>query len=332
MQKIKHFQNFVALAGLLISLIVFSSCNRPDYELLDPETAGVWTLFDTEDGLPGNSVSDINRDSKDNLWFTFSGQGAAMYSEGIWINYRTANSPLLDNVVSSVAETSEGNILFGTAGGVSILTTTAKWESFLDPVTTLVVSSLKVASDGSVWVGTSYQGYYVDRGSGFEKVYNEKFRSVNVFEEDNEGNIWIGTETGLIKWNGTSYSYLTQANGLPDNRITSLHNDSKKRLWIGTRGGKTVSWLDKEGMHKLSLLTGRDSCIVNDIFEDRRGHIWFATKNDGLVQYDGIIPRSYKTSNGFPENSVRSIGEDKNGNLWFGLESKGVVKHSLSIE
>ena len=79
-------------------------------------------------------------------------------------------------------------------------------------------------------------------------------------------------------------------------------------------------------------MNGKDSCRVNDIYEDRRGNIWFATTDDGLIYYNGILPRAFKVSNGFPENTIRSIGEDKFGNLWFGLESKGVVRYTLPID
>jgi ligand-binding sensor domain-containing protein len=115
--------------------------------------------------------------------------------------------------------------------------------------------------------------------------------------------------------------------------VTSLRSDSKKRLWIGTDGGKTVSWIDATGLHQLNLMTGSDTLSVKDIWEDRRGDIWFATFNDGLIMYDGVIPHVYKNGiNGLPENKVNCIGEDKNGNLWFGLYSKGLVRYTLPID
>ena len=332
MQKTKILQNFGSVALIIFFLLAAVSCKKTEYELLDPEDAGVMTLFNTSDGLPGNTVSDIQLDKRGNLWFTFPGQGCAKYSNGTWTNFVNANSPLLSNVVSCLAESADGSIIFGTSTGLSILSTADTWDSYKDPVNTMTVTAVKVASDRSVWVGTSDQGFYINRGTGFVKTLSETYKTINTIEEDNLGNIWIGTNNGIIRWNGSSYNYLSQKDGLPHNRISSLRKDSKKRLWIGTRGGKNVAWVDNKGFHNLSLLNGRDSCRVNDIYEDRRGYIWFATVDDGLICYDGILPRAFRASNGFPENTIRSIGEDTNGNLWFGLESKGVVRYTLPID
>jgi ligand-binding sensor domain-containing protein len=173
----------------------------------------------------------------------------------------------------------------------------------------------------------------VNSGTGFVKnpVTAYKNITVNVIEEDQSRNIWLGTDNGLIKWDGKSFSYLGLTDGLPNLKVSSLLRDSKKRLWIGTRGGKTASWIDTKGIHQLSLLNGRDSSLINDIFEDRSGNVWFATESAGLIKYNGVVPYTYRTTNGFPENTINSIGEDKYGNLWFGLATKGVARYTLPI-
>jgi len=331
MNKMIILKKIGSVAATILILITAFSCEKTEYDLIDPDEAGVWTLFNTSDGLPGNTVSDIQLDRRGNLWLTFPGQGCAKYVDGVWTSYVNTNSPLLNNIVSCLAESADGSIIFGTSEGLSILSTTNTWDSYLDPVNTMTVTSMKVASDGSVWVGTSDQGFYVNRGLGYIKTYLDAFKKINAIEEDVTGNIWIGTDNGIIRWNGTSYNYLSQKEGLPDNRVTSIRRDSKKRLWIGTHGGKNVAWADNNGIHDLSLMNGKDSTIINDIFEDRRGNIWFATTDDGLICYNGIFPKTFRVNNGLPENTIRSIGEDKYCNLWFGLGSKVVVRYTLPI-
>jgi ligand-binding sensor domain-containing protein len=336
MRKAGIIQNFGSFAGILVCLLALLSCERTNYDLLDPSSAGTWTHYDTSNGLPGNTVSGIKLDSEGNLWMTFPGQGAAeMAANGTWTTYKTSNSAILNNAATCLAQTASGTFIFGTSNGVSLLTGTSSWSSYIDMTATMIVTSIKVASNGAIWVGTSDQGFYVNRGSGFVKTIFSLYQNVNAIEEDNSGNIWIGTNRGLIKWDGSSYAFLTSINGspLPDNKISCIRQDGNNRLWIGTRGGKQVAWVDKSGLHNLSLMNGRDSCVINDIFQDRRGNVWFATANDGLVCYDGIVPKSFRTIDGLglPEDKIMTIGEDKNGNLWFGLESKGVVKYTLPI-
>jgi ligand-binding sensor domain-containing protein len=85
-------------------------------------------------------------------------------------------------------------------------------------------------------------------------------------------------------------------------------------------------------MHQLSLFNGDVASEINDIKEDPRGDIWFATYDSGLIRFDGVVSHSYKKYNGFPENDVISIGEDNDGNIWFGLYSKGLVKYAIPID
>lgn len=319
---------FKILAGVIL-ITISGSCERTDYDLLDPELAGKWTHYDTGNGLPGNTVTDITLDSRGSLWMTFRGEGIAEYSGDAWTYYKTTDG-LLSNVVTCLDVSASGSIIFGTVAGLSTLSLTDKWDSY--PSATMMVTSIKVASDGTTWVGTANNGFYTNNGGGYINNYTELYKTVNVIEEDKSGNIWIGTENGLIKYNGSDYSYLDIKDGLPDNSITALFQDDRDRLWIGTYGGKSACWIDRSGLHELPLLNGKDENYINDIFQDRRGHIWFATASDGLISYDGIVPLTYKAANNtLPENAILSIGEDKNGNLWFGLSTKGVVRYTLPI-
>jgi ligand-binding sensor domain-containing protein len=330
-----NVKQYRQIAGIAMFLMLITACEHKSYDLLDPASAGVWTLYDTSTGLPGNTVNAIQLDSKNNLWFSFPGHGAAEYADKVWSYYNMLPSPILSNSVTCLATDITGKMFFGTSNGLSILTTNTtgnEWASYIDPVTSMYVSTIKVASNGWIWVGTQNQGFYVNSGLGFTKTLTTQYKNVNVIEEGTQGNIYLGTDNGIIKWDGNNYSYLTTSDGLPNNKVTSLRLDKKERLWVGTDGGKTASWIDGSGVHQLNLMTGSDSVFIKSIWEDRKGDIWFATFNDGLIRFDGVIPHSYKISNGFFENKVYSIGEDKDGNLWFGLYSKGLVKYTLRID
>ncbi|HPF02561.1 MAG TPA: two-component regulator propeller domain-containing protein [Bacteroidales bacterium] len=321
-------------ALILIFLISITACEKEEYDLLDRETAGVWSRFNTNSGLPANQILDIQRDASGNLWVAFAGNGVGMYQDGDWSFFNTSNSPIRSNSVTSLASTSDGGMIIGTTDGVSFRSSSGDWSYYTDPaVTTLSVNSINVLSDGTYWIGTENEGFYVDLGSGFFQVYEADYKNVNVIEEDNKGNVFLGTDNGLLKFDGSEFSLYTVSEGLPDNDITALFLDSKNRLWIGTNGGATVAYIDPTGrINNLSLMNGDLGTFVTDIFEDRRGHIWFATWYDGLIEYDGVVPHSYKIYNGFYENDINCIGEDKSGNMWFGLYSKGLLKYTLPIE
>ncbi len=46
--------------------------------------------------------------------------------------------------------------------------------------------------------------------------------SVTALAHDNAGNIWIGTNVGLVKFNGLNFTTYTTDNGLSANSITSI--------------------------------------------------------------------------------------------------------------
>ena len=326
-------RNCLWISAFILILASVSSCDKTVYDLLDPASAGVWTLYNTNTGTPGNQVQDIKLDADGNLWVAFTGKGASIYKDGLWTSYNVSNSSILNNYANSLEPRQDGSILIGTVNGLSLRTSSDDWNSYKDPLVTIMyINTVKVASNGWIWIGTFNQGFYYNDGSGFVQKSLTASKNVNIIEEDHKGNIWLGTDDGLLKYDGLGYSLITTSNGLPSNQISALFNDSKQRLWIGTNGGETVSWIDESGLHQLSLMNGIYGTYVKDIFEDRKGDIWFATWYDGLIRFDGVLPHSFKEYNGFFENNVNSIGEDKDGNLWFGLYSKGIVKYTLPLD
>jgi len=55
-----------------------------------------------------------------------------------------------------------------------------------------------------------------------------------------------------------------------------------------------------------------------DVLEDRKGDLWFGTRDSGVYHYDGKSFQHFTTREGLASNLVMSIYEDKAGNIWFG--------------
>src|SRR5580692_10257315 len=54
-----------------------------------------------------------------------------------------------------------------------------------------------------------------------------------------------------------------------------------------------------------------------DVLEDRKGNLWFATRDSGVYYYNGKSFQHFTTREGFANNRVGKIYEDKVGNIWF---------------
>lgn len=76
--------------------------------------------------------------------------------------------------------------------------------------------------------------------------------------------------------------------------------------------------------------TDRISQYVVEIYEDRRGALWFGTMKKGVGRYDGKSLTWLSEKDGLPSNAVPSIVEDKNGNYWIGTQG-GLCKYDGKV-
>ena len=58
-----------------------------------------------------------------------------------------------------------------------------------------------------------------------------------------------------------------------------------------------------------------------DVLEDRKGNLWFGTRDSGVYYYNGRYFQHFTTKDGLASNSALHIYEDKAGNIWFGTGS-----------
>ncbi|MCW3083533.1 MAG: hypothetical protein JWP12_899 [Bacteroidetes bacterium] len=70
---------------------------------------------------------------------------------------------------------------------------------------------------------------------------------------------------------------------------------------------------------------GLATSIVNNIFQDTKGYIWFATQGGGVSRFNGKTFKNYTKADGLLSNDVTYISEDKVGNIWIAT-SEGVSK------
>lgn len=128
------------------------------------------------------------------------------------------------------------------------------------------------------------------------------------------------------------FEQITTEQGLSQNTVRCIYQDSKGFLWFGTTNG--LNRYDGYDF-KIYLNNPSDSTTISlnsiwTIYEDREGLLWIGTNGGGLNKYDREkeIFTSYKNdpdnSSSISHNSVRSIYEDKKGILWIGTDGGGL--------
>lgn len=138
-------------------------------------------------------------------------------------------------------------------------------------------------------------------------------KKVNVLFEDSIGYLWIGTKSGLFRYDGynvVSYQYnVFDPNSIPNNTINSIVEDSNKNLWIGSESF-LIYFNRKENKFK-GFYKNITSIVLN---KTTNGNIWANARNTGLVKIE-------------PNENIDKIGLDSH----FNYDSPNLLKFNRQI-
>ncbi len=149
---------------------------------------------------------------------------------------------------------------------------------------------------------------------------------------DNAGNIWTGGINELIIYSGKDYSRLAHFTTEEDGQnilekgslVDVIFQDNTGNVWISTRRGLRVHYLDRNNFNKFFHEIGnpkfRDYGKV--LFIDSQQNFWFGTFGDGLLLFD----KNLRLQERFFSKSSRlsyiwSITQDKKNNVWVGTNN-----------
>lgn len=148
--------------------------------------------------------------------------------------------------------------------------------------------------------------------------------------QDKRGDIWFATWEGIIRYDGTAFTNLTNTEGLRRARAFSLLEDRNGIVWIGTIGAGIYRYDPAEardGQSGFSNLTMEDGLVNNDIqcmYEDHKGNLWLGTRH-GLSCYDGKSFRNFSEADGMPDADINSIIEEEPGKYWMGARGAACI-------
>lgn len=177
-------------------------------------------------------------------------------------------------------------------------------------------------ADSSLFVGTT-KGFSVIRTN--HKPYN--FHEENGLIDENissiysEGlhNIWIGSASGLLNFNGKEFSFYDIYNENNSNHIRCLLKDIEGNLWLGTHTGL---FRYRDNAFSSFKNGGIANAMVFQIFRDKKNDLWFCTET-GIYKYSQGFFNLLSTKDGLPDNYCVAGLEDDDGTLWF-CTNKGI--------
>lgn len=170
-----------------------------------------------------------------------------------------------------------------------------------------------------------FTSYQIDQGLSHNVV--------STINQDKQGFMWFGTEDGLNKFDGYSFTIyrhdVNNLNSLPDDEILKIYLDREENLWIATGEGlaKYNSATDNfiVYQHNPNNINSLSDNRTNAIYQDKAGIYWIGTSK-GLNRYDAKANKftaylyDEKLPTSISNDLVTAICEDREGNLWVGTE------------
>lgn len=130
------------------------------------------------------------------------------------------------------------------------------------------------------------------------------------------GYIWIGTDRGVVRWDGRSFKTYTTADGLPDNEVLYVFDDDYGRIWINCfntapayiKGGAVYTLQNDPFLARFNSVN-----LYQSSYLDEKNQHWFSYTNGKgqieLVRTDNSERYLFKN----PENNdgIRIIDLDR---------------------
>jgi ligand-binding sensor domain-containing protein len=139
--------------------------------------------------------------------------------------------------------------------------------------------------------------------------------------QDRNGDIWLATWEGIIRYDGKTFTNFTNKNYLRKFHVFSTLEDMDGHLWFGTIGAGVYRY---DGVNFINI-TQKNGLAYDQqgcFYQDRSGKIWIGTM-EGISIYNGKSYRNITTNDGLPDNDINSIVEDRSGKIW--IASRGAL-------
>lgn len=179
-----------------------------------------------------------------------------------------------------------------------------------------IPTSIVETADGTVWVGMRDTGLFCVR-DGHGSQVGLPDQKVNVLLPDTDSKLWIGTDSGLMHWDGSAITRRGVPTALAHSAILALARDRDSNLWISTPAG--ITRIDSKGS-TLHWSGANSPGVVHAVFEDREGNLWFGG-TEGLMQVRDAPFLSYS---GIAAEGG-SLYIDTSGRAWIGPSSGGLL-------
>lgn len=300
-----YFQNYYpifnkeSLSGMRVREFCLSKDNNiwigtedRGLNLFNPETSSFMPIDDQLKNLYPN-IHALYLD-KDYLWIGTFSKGLYRYhlkSKTLKHYQKTEQeNSLIENSIFSIYKDSQGTLWIGTIFGLNTYNYETDDFNRINHLNSIFVQDIMEDSNGKMWISTFLKGLY-----SFDPIEN--------------------------KWKNYTHNP-ADSSSLPYNKVTSVFEDSKKRIWVTTEGGGFAQYnRQQESFSTVACTKGLSNNVVYKMLEDDDGKLWLST-NSGLIRYspENETTRIYTINDGLKTNqfNYKSGFKTNDGTLYFG--------------
>ncbi len=193
-------------------------------------------------------------------------------------------------------------------------------------------------SRGDLWFGTNHYGVMRYDGDTLEYFGEDKGvvgGRISGIAEDTGGNVWFGSDGGLTKYDGKSFTRYSIGDDRNDgySGVWGFTIDKDGLMWVAHTKG--VYQFDGDAFTYFPIPKAKISDTTSIIsydrvtctIQDRNGTMWFGTDGFGICKFDGKTFSHLTTADGLCDNNVYSLMEDKVGYIWIGTMFGGLSRY-----
>jgi signal transduction histidine kinase/ligand-binding sensor domain-containing protein/CheY-like chemotaxis protein/HPt (histidine-containing phosphotransfer) domain-containing protein len=154
--------------------------------------------------------------------------------------------------------------------------------------------------------------------------------------QDSQGFVWLGTEDGLVRYDGHDlyrYAYTrSDPHSLPGNFIWDIVEDAHHDLWIAVKEGGVARWNRASDTFTVYRHDPRNpaslaSDTVRAIVLDARGQLWIGTSETGVDVLDPVTGRIRHLRHdpadpaSLSSDRIFTLARARSGDIWIGTEA-----------
>jgi ligand-binding sensor domain-containing protein len=281
---------------------------------------------DEAEGLPDIYIYDLSADEHGNIWAGTDGGAVVCTLTGnnISIDVINYDDGLPDNIIKKIVPYNKDTLLLGTedAGILLYDLVSRKHHRLVDqPWTYGPISDFQLKGD-KLWIACPQKGLLVyDLTNKQAQLYPsqeiESLALIRRLTKDLEGNIWIGTKSGLSRTAGDGLQFIEHFAPGGNTNVLAVTVDNHDDIWYSNSESLFRKKSARPAITRPLQNTPYEKYTVISLYTDVKGYVWAGLYGEGVLRVNPATGKIKHLSKELRNGNVLSITGDGN-TVWLG--------------